>query len=79
MGSGDEGGVLGRGGSGGGGAVVGVRVDAMGIKKLEKDANVFETGVHALPVKRHHSMRGIAEDDDRGGVVVRRAFYRYEW
>ena len=77
MGRGCEGGVFGRGGGGGMGGVVGV--DAVGVEKVEKDANVFETGVHALPVKRHHCVSGIAEDNDRGGVVMGRAFYRYEW
>lgn len=56
-----------------------VGIDSVSIEKVEKDANVFQTGVHALPIERHHSVRGIAEDDDRGGVVVRRAFYGYEW
>ena len=44
------------------GVVVG-GVNAVGIKYVEKDADVFETGVHALAVERHHSVRGVAEDD----------------
>ena len=35
----------------------------MGIEHVEKDANVFETGVHALAVEGDHSVRGVAEDD----------------
>ena len=51
----------------------------MGVQKVEKDANIFQTGIHALSVERHHSVRGIAENDNRVGIVIRRAFYRYEW
>ena len=35
----------------------------MGIEHVEQDANVFETGVHALAVERNHSMSGVTEDD----------------
>lgn len=41
---------------------------------LEKDTDVFEAGVHALPIKGNHSMRGIADDHAGIAVVVRTAF-----
>lgn len=61
------GGVLG--GVGGGGVgVVGIiggwsGVNAMGIEHIEENANIFETGVHALTVEGNHSVSGVAEDD----------------
>ena len=80
------GGVGGEGGGEGGGAglggmvvVVGIGIwdgiDAVGIEHGEEDADVFEPGVHALAVKRNHSVGGVAEDDDAGGEVVGGAFY----
>ena len=49
-------------------------VDVVGIEKIEEDADVFEAGVHALAVKGDHGVGSVAEDDDTGGMVVRRAF-----
>lgn len=46
----------------------------MTIELLEQHAHVLETGVHALSVEGHHGVSGVADDDDRGGVVVRGAF-----
>ena len=48
------------------------------VEEGEEDADVFEAGIHALPVEGHHGVRGVAEDDDGGGVVVGLAFDGYE-
>ena len=53
-------------------------VDVVGVEEIEEDADVFEAGVHALAVKGDHGVRGVAEDDNAGGVVVGRAFYADE-
>ena len=45
----------------------------MAVELFEEHAHVLETGVHALPVEGHHGVCGVADDDDRGGVVVRGA------
>ena len=52
--------------------------DAVGVQDIEEYAHVFEARVHALPVEGHHGVRRIAEDNDTGTVVVRRALYVYE-
>ena len=45
----------------------------MGVEEFEQDADVFQAGVHALAVERDHGVRGVAEDDRAGSVMVRRA------
>lgn len=46
----------------------------MAVELLEQHAHILETGVHALAVEGHHGVCGIADDNDRGAVVVRGAF-----
>lgn len=51
--------------------------NTISIQDIKEHADVFETGVHALSVERHHSVRGIAEDNDAGAVMVGCTFYVY--
>ena len=51
----------------------------MFIHDFKKDANVFQTGVHALAVEGNHSVGGVAEDDDAGFIVIGGAFDGDEW
>lgn len=44
------------------------------VEQFEENPHVFEPCVHALSVKWHHGVRGVAEDHNRGGVVVGCAF-----
>lgn len=54
-------------------AVIWVRIE-----EGEEDADVFQPGVHALTVEGNHGVRGVADDDDGGCVVVRLALYADE-
>ena len=56
---------------------MGFVVDVL-VEEFEEDADVFETCIHALPVEGHHSVSGIADNDNGGFVVVGFTLYADE-
>ena len=41
------------------------------VQQLVEHKHVLEAGVHALTVKGHHGVRGVAHDQDAAAKVVR--------